>query len=500
MRQSIISDGGQGAIVAWYDNRFLTTNATYAVCLTVGGAPFPGWPVNGVQLAGNNSPYDPVLVSDGAGGAIVAWADDRAWDMYASRLTAACTLAPGWTSGGTPISAAGSTQYLPCIVGDGAGGAILAWSDFRFGAYPTAFAQRVDMFGQLGNAEPAITRIKDVPGDQGGHVRVDWSASYLDANPVYGISSYWIWRQAPVDVALRAVRGGAYLLNADLDEATRNARPDEWDAITSHGLYLLTSASGGQYAWEFVASQPASGFPKYSYVSETTSDSLGAANPYTPFMVQARAPTGGAFWNSAPDSGYSTDNLPPAVPAPFTGALAGGDMHLHWGANTEPDLAGYRLYRGSSAGFIPNPANLVSAQPDTGFDDAGTGANYYKLSAVDIHGNESGFALLGPSGTLDVGAGPTLTLSLSRPTPNPARGASRIDFSLPSEARVSLSIHDVAGRTVRALIDGVLPAGVHVQRWDLRDEAGSGVRAGLYFVRFEADGRRLSQRLVVSGE
>ena len=65
---------------------------------------------------------------------------------------------------------------------------------------------------------------------------------------------------------------------------------------------------------------------------------------------------------------------------------------------------------------------------------------------------------------------------------------------------MSLAVLDVAGRAVRRIFDGVLPAGEHTQRWDLRDASGSAVRAGLYFVRLEADGRGLSQRLVVSGE
>jgi hypothetical protein len=54
------------------------------------------------------------------------------------------------------------------------------------------------------------------------------------------------------------------------------------------------------------------------------------------------------------------------MPAPIAGAFVAGQTHVHWGANHESDLAGYRLYRGASPGFVPGPASLVSAQPDTG--------------------------------------------------------------------------------------------------------------------------------------
>ena len=58
-------------------------------------------------------------------------------------------------------------------------------------------------------------------------------------------------------------------------------------------------------------------------------------------MVEARATTAlsSPRWFSAPDSGYSVDNLPPAVPAPFTGQYVAGTASLHWNRNLEADLA-----------------------------------------------------------------------------------------------------------------------------------------------------------------
>jgi N-acetylneuraminic acid mutarotase len=88
---------------------------------------------------------------------------------------------------------------------------------------------------------------------------------------------------------------------------------------------------------------------------------------------------------------------PPAIPSPFTGVFLGGPVQLHWGANTEPDFAFYHLHRGDSAEFVPAPGNLVVSQADTGYVDSGSTWSFYKLSALDVLGNESGFALLTPS-------------------------------------------------------------------------------------------------------
>jgi len=101
------------------------------------------------------------------------------------------------------------------------------------------------------------------------------------------------------------------------------------------------------------------------------------------------------------------------------------------------------------------------------------------------------------AGTLGVpGATAPPEVEFARPNPNPARGAVSLRFSLPHEATVSLAIYDAGGRRVRTLDAGGRSAGEHVISWDLRDEAGRPVGAGLYFARFESEGRRLTQKIM----
>jgi hypothetical protein len=67
----------------------------------------------------------PASVSDGAGGAIVTWYDNRGGDLdiYAQRLNSAGT--PQWTADGVALCAATGDQRYPTIASDGAGGAIV---------------------------------------------------------------------------------------------------------------------------------------------------------------------------------------------------------------------------------------------------------------------------------------------------------------------------------------------------------------------------------------
>ncbi|MBK7671262.1 MAG: T9SS type A sorting domain-containing protein [bacterium] len=70
--------------------------------------------------------------------------------------------------------------------------------------------------------------------------------------------------------------------------------------------------------------------------------------------------------------------------------------------------------------------------------------------------------------------------------PNPFNPATTIAFSLPGNLQVSLGIYDVQGRLVRALVDGVLPAGRHDIAWDGLDRTGRAVGSGTYLYRLQA--------------
>jgi hypothetical protein len=99
----------------------------------------------------------------------------------------------------------------------------------------------------------------------------------------------------------------------------------------------------------------------------------------------------------------------------------------------------------------------------------------------------------GPVGVPD----PTVSagISFARPSPNPARGSVALRYALPRESNVRLGIYDASGRRVRELASGTQPAGAHATAWDLRDETGRAVGAGLYFARLEAAGQVVVEKV-----
>ncbi|MCC6349545.1 MAG: T9SS type A sorting domain-containing protein [Candidatus Eisenbacteria bacterium] len=488
--QQIVADGAGGAIVTWQDYRSGTNFAIYAQHVLASGAVEPAWPADGRALctAANNQ-YSPTIVADGAGGAIVTWVDYRSgnYDIYAQHVLTSGAVDGAWPTDGRGLCTAANTQNYPIIAPDGSGGAIVAWTDYRSGTGSDIYAQRVEGFGRLGNPEPTIASLRDVPYDNGGRLKLSWAASYLDAAPFNGIYQYEVWRSIPPGAAQARLRGGARLL-----------RPDALAPLARDGALLATANGTQTIYWEYVATQPARRFAGYSYELPTTGDSVAAGIPVTQALVLALASDGYSFWTSQPMSGYSVDNLAPAAPAPFTGEYAAGSATLHWGRNAEADLAGYRLYRGTVPGFVPGPANLVSALADTGYTDVAGQPYIYKLTAVDVHGNESPVATLSPSGTLAVDGSGAATLAFAPPSPNPANARTVLRYTLPGAGAVKLAIYDAAGRQVRVLAAGVREAGEHAEAWDLRDEGGRAVRAGLYFARFEAAGVARVRRVAVA--
>jgi hypothetical protein len=135
----LVSDGAGGAIIAWEDNR--SHAAVYAQRIDGSGTPL--WTTDGVAICSEASPYqiDPQLVGDGSGGAIIAWYNTR---VYVQRINASGKAQ--WATDGVAVCTATGGQYYPRLVGDGLGGAIITWANVQ-SELTGMYAQRVNASG-----------------------------------------------------------------------------------------------------------------------------------------------------------------------------------------------------------------------------------------------------------------------------------------------------------------------------------------------------------------
>ncbi len=228
----------------------------------------------------------------------------------------------------------------------------------------------------------------------------------------------------------------------------------------------LAKAGGDRIeGWDQVGSISAYGDAVYNLVVPTLVNATAASVEYSAFLVRAATADPYTYFESGVENGYSIDNLSPPAPTAFRGNYLAGAMHLHWDVNTAADFAAFHLHRGATAAFVPGAGNLVAALTDTGYVDVSPAGSYYKLSAADFDGNESGFALVSPTVTSVEPTGAAVALSIEG-TPNPAVGGRVIvRFALPRNDPATIEVFDLSGRRVLTRVVGSLGVGTHSSIW-----------------------------------
>jgi len=81
--------------------------------------------------------------------------------------------------------------------------------------------------------------------------------------------------------------------------------------------------------------------------------------------------------------------------------------------------------------------------------------------------------------------------------PNPFNPTTQIRYDLPEDARVSITIYDLMGRSIKSLVRSNQTAGYHSVRWDGTSDIGKGVSAGLYFYTIVAGEFRQTKKMLL---
>jgi hypothetical protein len=192
---------------------------------------------------------------------------------------------------------------------------------------------------------------------------------------------------------------------------------------------------------------------------------------------------------TAPNGGES---LPVSIP-----------VEIHWTATDDGGIRDVDILL-SRDGGATWPEILASALPNDGTftwtpAPPATEAALVQVRAHDLACNtgsdvsDAAFTIVDNSTA--VGGGPVTAFALGPVQPNPSRGDVRLQYQLPREAHVRLSVLDVQGREVALLVNGAMGAGHHAGTWS--GPSGSGQRHGLYFVRFAAGDRVFTRRFAI---
>ena len=148
------------------------------------------------------------------------------------------------------------------------------------------------------------------------------------------------------------------------------------------------SGSGARIeGWDCVGVVPASGDDSYQLVSPTLCDSTAQGGIcWSVFFVSAVTEIPNEFYDSAPDSGYSVDNLAPDVPTGLNWVIE--FTLLGWDEAPEEDFACFSVYGSDEPEFDEQNATLIgdTVEPQM----AVSGFSYYHVRATDLAGNRGG--------------------------------------------------------------------------------------------------------------
>ena len=199
-------------------------------------------------------------------------------------------------------------------------------------------------------------------------------------------------------------------------------------------------------------------------------------------------------WGMFFHDNWHTGWFHPGAPEDLAATPYSDHVHLAWSANSEPDIAGYNLYRGESAGGPYTRLNdtLIIA---TGYDDytipAGV-TRYYCVTAQIKAGTESRLSdeVAASTGIAEITTQGAGFVSVS---PNPFTQTTRIRYSILdtgcSTDNPCVMIYDATGRLVRVFYpESSIQDQVSVFVWDGTDDAGRRLPAGIFFIELKTGG------------
>lgn len=274
-------------------------------------------------------------------------------------------------------------------------------------------------------------------------------------------------------------------------------------AVGSNGS-ILRSADAG-LTWQSVASPTASALTQVSF-STPTYGMVSCANG-----TILETTNGGITWDaiSSPISSplldlacvgakhsyviswdmrvleYRDDTVPTLFSS-FKAVPRGLAAELKWEVSTDGNLSSFSITRSSGSLRETIASDLAIGARSFSDEDLTPGRTYeYQLIAVDQDGSYT------QSMPVRVTI-PTVKAELLPNQPNPFNPVTTIRFVVPEKMRVTITVHNVAGRLVATLSEDVREPGVHELTWN-----ATGAASGVYFARMQAGKTDVSRKLVL---
>ena len=460
---AIISDGSGGAIIAWQDKRSGSYDI-YAQRVNASGvlqwSPSTGDSVCKVVFDQVNI----AMVSDGSGGALLTWEDYRSnagpglADVYAQKLNA--TGVPQWTANGIGVCTQAAAQHGPRIISDGAGGAILTWYDQRAGNYDI-YAQRVSVGGGLVGIADGVAVCTsgtdqtnpDMCSDGNGGAIIVWQ----DFRSTTSID-IWVQRMSPA-VAIRwPVNGVVMNNNVAYDQINPKLVSDGIGGAIMTWEDFRTGLTSDIYAQRV----DSTGVVATGWNVNGVIICVSGSNQTNPTIISDGNHGAIITWMDKRDSS-TNGNTSDIYASRITGSFA-----LPWTANGVPVCTADST-QGNPTVVIDGTGGAIIAWMDKrsgNFDIYATRLFQNGSTPVEI-----------------VGTAPA-KFALSQNYPNPFNPSTKIQYTIGNAGLVSLKVYNTLGDEVATLVNGRQEAGSYTVPFNASNGT-SGLSSGVYFYRLE---------------
>ncbi|MFM7021669.1 MAG: T9SS type A sorting domain-containing protein [Flavobacteriales bacterium] len=504
------SDGSGGAIICWRDFRSQTSLDIYAQHLSSSGN--ATWTPNGIPVCVvTGDQYDPNIISDGNGGAIIAWTDARGGNnysgLYVQKIDASGNLL--WPTNGVEITMDSVVSEAPNMISDGAGGVFITWEDIRKegGVTGDIYAQHIDASGNIKWAARGVV-ICNASSDQQSPGIVSDNAG--------GAIIIWEDGRQPMDINVYAQR----INSAGVIQWTGNGIPVSSSADHDRSPKAISDGNGGAIiSWldgsnSFIAAQKINSAGEiqwnsaglsitgnyYNYKLQLCTDGSGGAiiaweSLSTPVSAQRVNSTGTIEWPNpvtVSDSVF-TQEKPQLVSDNDGGAIIVWQdqrngffnmqimaQHLNASGQRMWDIDGIDVsattYDVNDYDYRQEPQILA-----TGSGEAIVFWSDYRNGGgqKDIYAQLLGAGAIAPAIVTSLNE---ISMTQLNAYPNPASNQNTITLVLGSSSTVNITLVNALGQTESVLLQENLAAGNYNVNWD-----ASKLASGLYFLQLQSN-------------
>lgn len=508
------------------------------------------WSRDGLEILNpisTTQAYEPSIAADGAGGAFICWSDFRNninWNVFVQRVDENGFVK--FTANGIQITDDSISARNVEIVSDGAGGAFMAWQDSRGGI----FAQKINSLGQAMWAENGVrvssntANISRISGNAQHKLIVAWveNENHLVLSQCLDQNGIKLWN--PNSVIITNSLNWDGWMSLILNISSSNDGSAYISYISDYKVFLQKVTSEGLLGWQANGIQLSDANKQSVAVQIVDDNSNGAIVSWGDFGMggiyyfhnvqkidafgNIKWPVGGVALNGVDHASHKTmssDNNGGAV-------IRSGEKVYH--LNSNGDIAWSSFFSTSS---LITESNLCS--------DGVTGTAHFNAdnnlilaqwidmngnilfgnSGVNVVANSDGWNLSAPNSIINkpyssivcftksvpgmmgilaqkvdtgfLAATPVRTennllnnYELFQNYPNPFNPTTTISYNIKNAGFVKLHLFDVTGKLVKELVSEFQKQGEYRINFNAKEFS-----SGVYFYRLSVNGQQFNKKM-----